>query len=80
MKKRNPSPAAAVLPMKPQTTEDLVKAVKSLHQPDVHPYNFKIPMDLYADIQEHLEQSGQTLKNLLIFSIKAYLKNNRLEN
>ena len=79
MKKRNPS-APSVLPMKPQTTEDLVKAVKSLHQPDVHPYNFKIPMDLYEDIQVHLEQSGQTLKNLLIFSLKAYLKNNRLDN
>jgi hypothetical protein len=79
MKKRNPSPTS-ILPAKPQTTEDLVKAVKSLHQPDVHPYNFKIPMDLYADIQVHLEQSGQTLKNLLIFSLKAYLKNNRLES
>ena len=74
MKRRNPTP----LVTKPQTTEDLVKAVKSLHQADTHAYNFKIPMDLYEEMQEHLEQSGQTLKNLLIFSIKAYLKNNRL--
>ena len=64
MKKRNPTPVKA------QTTEDLEKAVKSLHQPEAHAYNFKIPMDLYADIQDHLGRSGQTLKNLLVFSIK----------
>jgi hypothetical protein len=71
MKKRNAAP------IKAQTTEDLEKAIKLLHQPDFHAYNFKIPLDLYQDIQNHLEKSGQTLKNFLIFSIKSYLKNNQ---
>ena len=69
MKKRNVAPA------KPQTTEDLEKAVKLLHRSDSHAYNFKIPIDLYDEVQNHLEQSGQTLKNFLVFSIKSYLKN-----
>jgi hypothetical protein len=73
MKRRNPTPVKA------QTTEDLEKVIKTLHRPDSHAYNFKIPMDLYDDIQTHLEQSGQTLKNFLIFSIKNYLKNNQNE-
>ena len=73
MKKRN------VASPKPQTTEDLEKAVKLLHRPDNHAYNFKIPIDLYEDIQAHLEKSGQTLKNFLIFSIKNYLKNAQTE-
>lgn len=68
MKKRN-----TTLP-KAQTTEDLEKAVKTLHRADTHAYNFKIPMDLYDDIQVHLGKSGQTLKNFIIFSIKDYLK------
>ncbi len=72
MKRRN------VIPAKVQSTEDLEKAVKSLHRPDSHAYNFKIPIELYDDIQNHLEQSGQTLKSFLIFSIKDYLKNNRM--
>jgi hypothetical protein len=65
--------------VKAQTTEDLEKAVKTLHRPDTHAYNFKIPMDLYDDIQAHLEKSGQTLKNFLIFSIKDYLKSQNSE-
>jgi hypothetical protein len=69
MKKRN-----TMLLSKAQTTEDLEKAVKTLHRADTHAYNFKIPMDLYNDIQSHLEKSGQTLKNFIIFSIKDYLK------
>lgn len=72
MKRRNPVSVQA------QTAEDLEKAVKNLHRPDAHAYNFKIPMDLYDDIQSHLERSGQTLKSFLIFSIKDYLKNNGL--
>lgn len=71
MKRRNIAPAKA------QTTEDLEKAVKLLHRPDSHAYNFKIPIDLYDEIQVHLEKSGQTLKNFLVFSIKTYLKNNK---
>lgn len=72
MKRRNTAT------VKVQTTEELEKAVKSLHRPDSHAYNFKIPIELYDDIQNHLERSGQTLKSFLIFSIKDYLKNNRL--
>ncbi|MBL7817996.1 MAG: hypothetical protein JNL70_23505 [Saprospiraceae bacterium] len=72
MKRRN------IAPVKIQTTEELEKAVKSLHRSDSHAYNFKIPIELYDDIQNHLERSGQTLKSFLIFSIKDYLKNNRL--
>ncbi len=68
MKRRNPTLPQA------QTTEDLEKAIKTLHSPDAHAYNFKIPMELYEEVQVHLERSGQTLKNFLIFSIKEYLK------
>lgn len=73
MKRRN------ILPPKVQTTEELEKAVKSLHRADTHPYNFKIPIELYDEIQSHMEKSGQTLKSFLVFSIKEYLKNNRIE-
>ena len=73
MKKRN------IAPVKAQTTEDLEKAVKLLHRPDSHAYNFKIPIDLYDEVQAHLDKSGQTLKNFLIFSIKNYLKSNQAE-
>ena len=75
MKRRNATPA----PIKAQTIADLEKAVKTLHRPDSHAYNFKIPMDLYEDIQEHLAHSGQTLKNFLIFSVKNYLKKNQID-
>lgn len=41
---------------------------------EVHRFNIEIPMDLYLDIKDHIDVSGQTLKGLLCLAAREYLQ------
>lgn len=75
MKRRNNSNTIVAEPK--QTSEQLQKAISRIHKSPEYSYNFRIPMELYEEIQEHLDHSGQSFKKFLIFSIKDYLSNQK---
>ena len=53
------------------------------HYPDFvrfHRYNIEIPLDLYDQIQEHINKSGQNLKGFFTASAKFYIKNKAAED
>ena len=70
------------------TTLSLEKAVKSLNESTkitddkraIHRYNIEIPLDLYEQIQEHINKSGQNLKGFFTASAKFYIKNKEEED
>ncbi len=41
---------------------------------EVHRFNIELPMDLYLDIKDHIDVSGQTLKGLLCLAAREYLQ------
>ncbi len=41
---------------------------------EVHRFNIELPMDLYLDIKDHIDVSGQTLKGFLCLCAREYLQ------
>jgi alpha-D-ribose 1-methylphosphonate 5-phosphate C-P lyase len=72
-----PQPIAKAIII-PQPTEPepvpVVSAVSKATR-EVHRFNIELPMDLYQDIKNHIDHSGQTLKGFLCMCARDYLKN-----
>jgi hypothetical protein len=68
-----PMPKAIIIPQpepEPIPVSPVSKATR-----EVHRFNIELPMDLYQDIKNHIDHSGQTLKGFLCMCARDYLKN-----